>query len=153
MTMRAASALLMAIGMSAVAVADPTMKPSVGVVRTKTYFETSAFKDCKANATCQIYFSKISGGAVIFRRVTCVATHQTPIILSAFGLAKDKSNNSLEKFATLAIPEASSGGLRYSQFNQEVFIRLENGDLPSASVIAPDSSQTSLSCIATGTPD
>lgn len=147
---------LCAATITTAAMADPVMmaKPSEQVVRSKTYYETSAFKNCKADASCQIYFPRIAGSAVIFRRVTCVASHQTPILLSAFGLAKDKSARSLDRYATLSIPPATTGsGLLYSQFNQDVFFRLKEGDMPSVLMVVPDSSATTLSCIATGTPD
>lgn len=154
MRTRTAFALGGAMIASSAIAAEPPVRAQQAVVQAKTYYETSEFRDCGAETSCQIYFPRLADSAVLFRRVSCVASHTEPVLLSAFGQVRNKSDRNLTRYATLSIPTAvKGGGGFYSQFNQEVFFRLKKGDMPSVLIVSPQSTAVTLSCVASGTPD
>ena len=123
-------------------------------VQTKTYYETSAQSTCESSV-CIVYFPKIKGAeAVLFKRVSCTAVHTGPIYAAAFGVVERKGSVTLTPSVSLAItPSVAANGVRYTQFNQEVLLRIPAGGLPSAGVATTTVDSLSMICTATGSPD
>lgn len=120
------------------------------------YVEINAFDSCSGSETtfCRLDFDRLPKNLAMFvTRIGCYVTQAGATRNMFFGSTQSPGGgNPINSFNLTTPTTTIKDGVRYSSFNQELFLRIDGDTVPSLVIYTLDPGPISMSCRIVGTP-